>query len=600
MIKRILSIVIAMLILVPFALSLVACEKERTEEEIINDIVNSGTVALTLSVWIPTNANADSAEFAERLSSVEDAINKILRDKNYSTKLDLVAVSTEEYEEKLDAHIAEIKQKVDAKNGLLPSNISQGYVNQAEKIIYGDSYIYELAYPKVLDTQLDLFLIRNYKDYVKYAQSQNNKGELDSQIYDLKNYVDKLGGKYADIHRMIVPEIINQYMLGNSIFAIPNNHLYVEDAYQYILINKNALSTQEDVKIESITDIISCKDFINKIGENPSSGFVPFVGSLDDAPNFIEFDSSSLIGGSYNKSEPSSIFDLDDYTAYVQLYKDLVDSGYVKESLGEGEKAAVSFFYGSSTEAKEYEDEYYLIKSEMPVAKEECFSSMFAISKYSANYDRAMSILYLLLTDSDIITLLQYGIEGEDYTIELDENDQEYIVVNEESAYDMTGLNLGNSYHTYPSNGSSLGDWDYEKEINYDLVADPYMNIENNFNDNATDEEKASLEALRTAVSSYADSVKNLVDAMNGEEYGEFIKLYNLDIEKVTAEISELEENIEKETSATKLNEMQEKLNELKSLKSDYESNEAISIILGTKDYKNLVALYKEIYSKYN
>ena len=37
--KRILSIVLAMLMLLPLVFSFTSCERERTEEEIINDIV---------------------------------------------------------------------------------------------------------------------------------------------------------------------------------------------------------------------------------------------------------------------------------------------------------------------------------------------------------------------------------------------------------------------------------------------------------------------------------------------------------------------------------------------------------------------------------
>ena len=128
--KKILSIVLVMLMILPLAFVLTSCEEQRTEEEIINDIVNSGTTALTLSIWIPTNSDTNSQEFKDRLSKVEDKINEILRDKNLSTEIEITAFPTDEYEEKLANHLDEIKAKVEAKKGLLPSNISQGYVNR--------------------------------------------------------------------------------------------------------------------------------------------------------------------------------------------------------------------------------------------------------------------------------------------------------------------------------------------------------------------------------------------------------------------------------------------------------------------------------------
>ncbi len=598
--KRIFSIVLAMLLLVPFVLTFASCNKERTEEEIINDIINSGTIALTLSVWVPTNSDTESEDFQKRLIAVEDSINEILRDKNYSTKIKLTAVSSDEYEEKLKAHIADIEKKVENKNGILPSNISQGYVNEAEKIIYGDSYIYELAYPDVHDTQIDIFMIRNYEDYVTYAQSTDSKGR--AQIYNLFSYISKLGGTYSDIHRMIVPEVLEQYILGTeSIYAIPNNHLFAKDYYQYILINKNAFDNAEsDVEIDSITDIFACEAFINAIGANAESGYVPFVGSLNDAPNIFNLDTSNMVGGSNKNPTPSSIFDMEEYNKYVELYKKLNDNGYVKESLAEGEEAAVSFFYGSSIEAKEYADEYYLIKSEMPVAAEESFSSMFAISKYSANYDRAMSILYLLLTNSEIITLLQYGIEDEDYTIEINENDEEVIKVSEDTSYDMSNLNLGNSYHTYIGDGAAIDDWDYVKEINYDVVSNPYMSFNSNFEKNATKEEKDKLAELKAAVNAIASEVNVLIKTMTLEEYKEFLKLHAIDIAEINEKIAEAEENLTTETDEAKLAQIQTELNSLKATKAEYEGNEAINKLFATDDYKNLIELYNELYTKYN
>ena len=99
MFKKMLSIVLAMLILIPFVLTFTSCDKERTEEEIIYDIINSGTIALKLSLWIPTNSN--SPDFEERLDAVQNEINAILRDKNYSTEIEITAFSADEYDEKI-------------------------------------------------------------------------------------------------------------------------------------------------------------------------------------------------------------------------------------------------------------------------------------------------------------------------------------------------------------------------------------------------------------------------------------------------------------------------------------------------------------------
>lgn len=596
--KRILSVVLAMLMLIPLVFSFISCENERTEEEIINDIVNSGTTALTLSVWMPTKSDTESAEFKDRLTAVENAINEILRDKNLSTEIEFTAISNEEYEEKLTDHLAEIESKVAAKKGVLPSNVSQAYVNKAIKIPYGDSYMYELAYPAVLETQIDLFMIRSYDEYKKLAQSQN--------LYSLDSYISKLGGRYADIHKMISPAIFSQYAVDGSIYAIPNNHQYTNAHYQYVLINKEAYAAVEGIDIDEIKDILSCEALINAIGANTESGFVPFVAGIKDAPGIMNFDNSGLIGSTMENPAPSSIFDIEEYTKYVEMYKKLSDSSYVKESLADGEKAAVSFFYGTNEEVKAYEEEYYILETEKPVAyNEDIFSSMFAVSKYSANYDRAMKVLYLLQTDSKIVTLLQYGIEEEDYTIEINDDGEEFIKISDKTVYNMSGLNIGNSYQTYKNDGSTIDAWNDVKESNYDLKVYPYQDFLNNFNNDATDEEKAQLSDLVTKVNELAVNVNSNIDAMSYEEYVSFLELLKYDIENTNKSIEEKQKELDDlktaETPDTeKIAVLEDEIARLTDEKTAYESNSTVVIINSSEEYKALISLYTDLFDKYN
>ena len=603
--KRILSLVLVMLMLMTVVFSFASCEKERTEEEIINDIVNSGTTALTLSIWIPTNSDSESVEFKERLTAVENAVNEILRDKNYSTEIELTAISSDKYEEKLKAHLTDIEAKVAAKKGLLPSNVSQNYVNKAVKVPYGSSYMYELAYPAVLETQIDLFMIRSYDDYKSLVQADN--------LYNLDSYLSKLGGQYADIHRMISPAVFAKYAILSSesaktasTYAIPNNHQFTNAKYQYVLIDKEAAALAENVSVDNLTDVLSCEAIINAIGANSESGFVPFVGSLNDAPGIMSYDESNLIGSTLQSANPSKIFDIEAYTKYVEFYKKLQGSSYVKESLAAGEKAAVSFFYGTNEDIKAHEDKYYVIKTEKPVAYyEDMFSSMFAISKYSANYDRAMKIMYLLQTDSKLITLLQYGIEDEDYKINVNDDGEEYIEVSSETVYNMSGLNIGNSYHTYYGDGTTLDSWKNVKESNYDLTVYPYLDFLNNYNEKATNEEKLQVAELLQKVIALSNEVNASINAMSYDEYVAFLELLKYDINATNKRIEEIQKKLEELNASEEKNEeeisaLEEELAKLSAEKTVYESNQAVVSLNSSKEYADLVALYTELYNKYN
>lgn len=584
--KRIICIVLAMLLLIPFVLT--ACSKELTEDEIIDKIVNSGSKALTLSIWVPTNANVNDQSFKDRVDAVEEAINAILRDKNYSTMIEIEAYPVDKYEKALNDRFTSMEQSVSKDfGGQLPSIYSQGYVNKAEKVPVGNSYMYELAYPKVINSQLDIFYISGYDNYLSYVNAGN--------VHGLKEYVDD--GAFADINKMISPKILEKFVVGKDKYALPNNHLYTKDTtYQFVLVDTELLNAykeqkdlDDDFKLESI---LACEDFINFVGENYTD-YVPFVGTVDDAPGIYSFDSSNLIAGSTSNANPSSVFEIEEYNKYISMLKRL-NSSYVKSELAEGEKSAVSFFYGTKDELAALGDKYTAIKSEMPVAdKESVYESMFAISKYSIDYDRAMKMLYILQSNEEIITLLQYGIEGVDYEIVQDKKTgTEKVVRNEKSPYDMSGLILGNSYFTHKLGESPDYNWDEEKSINYDLVVDPYMNLFENYDSKATEEEKAQLSELLSSLNASASSIQSAISKMSAEEYEEFVELYAVDYEELVESIEKLEKK-EELTSEEKT-----ELKNLTSIKKNYDSNKTITLINST-EYNGLIEVYQKLYNSY-
>ena len=583
--KKILCLVIAILMLLPFILT--SCKKELTEQEIMDNISNSGATALTLSIWVPTDSDVNDQEFKDRLSAVEDEINVILRDKNYSTKIDLVAISNDDYETQLSHRFDTIKENI-ANGDKLPYIIADAYVNTTNKTPIGNSYIYELNYPSVLSNQIDIFYIRDYDDYRSYVAADH--------VQKLDSYLDKVGGRYKDLAKKIKPEFLSAMNINGSTYAIPNNHQY-GDQYQFILIDKEIFDSQDTIKIETITDIYSCKAFIDLVGQGGQSGVVPFVGTLNDAPGIVDFDSSNLVGSTITDGAPSSVFDIEEYNKYVAMYKELQGNSYVKDTLSDDEKAAVSFLYGTNTDAQALSENYYIIKSEMPIAREDTlFESGFAISKYSANYDRAMKVLYLIETDAEIITLLQYGIEGEDYKIEFDDKtSEESFVISKDTKYDMSSIYFGNGYMTYKENNSNVDDdgWADIKDINYDTIVSPYIGFLYNYTQNATEEEKEQLATLKSAVATLTSEVYAEIIAMSAEEYAEFVELYNVDIEDVTKQIEKLAEN---EVAS----EPSEEYAELLALKAKYEANETVVKLKSSEDYAKLIELYESLTKKYN
>lgn len=609
--KRIICLFLALLMIIPFILT--ACEEELTEQEIMDQISNSGDIALTLSVWVPTNSDVNDQAFKDNLEAVQEYINTILR-KDYTTQIEIKALPVAEYQQKLKEHVDSIRattavtdeEKKDPSKTQLPSVIADSYKNNVEKT---ESGRYEIDYPEVLSNQIDIFYISGEDNYRYFIDNQ--------ALYSLKSVLHEQTGSYNDIRKMIQKSILNKYQYKNvklegssaaiaddDIFAIPNNHIYTNsENNKYILINKelyNQFYGDSGVDINSIKNITECEEFVNLVGEAGLEGVIPFVGGIGseyasgfyDFPELVEGIDFDLIAGSQSDSTPTPIFGIKEYTDYITFYKKLSEKAYVSDALNENEKAAVMVLVNEDDVIK-YADEYVIINSESPFIDEQMvYESMFAVSTFSANYSRALRILYLLQTDSEIITALQYGIEGTTYTTYENEDGEETIelIRNEstnEPLYDMTDLYIGNGYRTYMSENKSVEDWENVKYyINYSTVDNPYLNLLENFQNNAKDNQKNAIKASTEKFQELAEAVSQMIETMSAEEFEHFVELYNTDISALNKKITEYEkkEELTEEERAD--------YEALLATKEEYSSNEVIKQ-LNSSDFKTLLTQYE-------
>ncbi len=626
--KRLLCIFVVMLMVLPMIFT--SCS-ELTEEEIIQNILGGedAVTALTLSVWVPTESETDSftkadkdddnglTDFQERLLAVEDAINAILIKRQFSTKIKLIAVKDSEYEAKIAQRfesMGDTRGNAKAQGDKYVNTVEKYYPNPADKTTYN----YEIKYPAVLDNQLDIFLVRSIDDLISHVENNN--------LQELDKYVSATGSTYSNINKLIRANILSQMKFNGKTYAIPNNHLYAEN-YQYLLIDKTVFDSQDDYKIDDIKDIFSCAEYLNAVGEAGDSGIVPLVATLSDAPGIVWLDKEMNMGTSLTSGDLSNIYDSEEYNKFVSFYKELSDKGYAKAELQEGQTSAVKFFYGTSDEAKALEDDYYIVKSTAPISNaEDVFASMFGISKYSINPDRAMKVLYLLYFDSEVRTLLQYGIEGVDYTTEFDDDRVERLKL-KDTAYKMNILYTGNEFYTYPGEGYAIDEWDDVKATNLDMVVNPFVRFEYYVNSSkVSSANKALIKEYKEALTALMAETSTSVEAMSSDEYKAFLEVYKTDIDSIVSKISTLEKNIQ--GLVTKIEELEAKISEetdadkkaslektLESKKAEMQKQEeALSAenakiddlknksIVGfnlnqSENYKKLLKIYNDVYA---
>lgn len=573
--KRLLSFVLAILML--STLFLVSCSDTRTPEEIMADIAkNSKDVALKFSVYIPTDADTDSPEFKERLAAVQEAINAKLRQD--CTEIEIIAIKDSEYDAKVSEKMAAVKADLTDSSGnivatqkpsyLAPTKIEQ---NVAEKVIgssgKADDFTIQLKYPDIQKNQVDIILIRSEEDYIKYYSN----GQLSSWKNDLAE-----SGKYYRINKIVKQDVLNALKVKNGdsidIYGIPNNHLYTDANYKYMMIDKSVADQVADFDIKNLTDDKGAVkyDALETFMESAKAlnGVVPFVATADDAPVTYWGNNGgfSVIGS--NGAKPSAIFDDASYVSFMKLLKKYGSTA------GESE-VAVSYFTGTKADAAAKENDYYMIQVGAPeITGEEIFSSVFAVTDYSANYSRAKEIVFTLQSDEEIRTLLQYGIKGEDYEIEdgvlemMKNNSGDY-------AYKMNPLYTGNGYITYAGEGVPMSYWEEVKTVNYEAKTNAYIGMENFFNKYA---DKATVLTNVSVLNTLNNTVKDQIANMTAEEFEAFITEWK-NASTENALVTSIKSADAYKTSLSKLNDLYTKFAEENAAKGKVETSTAAASV---------------------
>jgi hypothetical protein len=163
--------------------------------------------------------------------------------------------------------------------------------------------------------------------------------------------------------------------------------------------------------------------------------------------------------------------------------------GYYGEA-AEGQVVAVDFVKGDSVIKKAMEADgyytaengrqYYAVIAEYPEATEnELYGNMFAVSEYShAAVGRSMAIITYLNTNATIRNLLQYGIEGKNYTISEPSEGEVLTMLND--SYQMTLERTGNVFMAHPGEGKRADAWEGAREQNNESLIDPLLGFDFN------------------------------------------------------------------------------------------------------------------------
>lgn len=451
---RIISLILCILMLVPM---LASCGKKEDDSE--DKIVTSARKAETIGMYVIT----EDETTPEAAQAVEDAINKLVKSK-YTTKVDITFLKADEYYDKLEASFPKMKEQAAAAKN--PSNDTSEDSENADKeaatteaTILNEYGVPELKYPDIPDFQADIFVITDYNKYTEYVSGGN--------LYSLN---EALKDTYKKLNDYIYPAFINAATVNGTVYAIPNNRI-IGDECQYLILDKN-LTSEYGLNISNVRSISDLAPFFAWVKEN-KAGVTPILSPINaskvaylsvDLPNgFV--DRFSLVGNlpkiGATTLSAGNLFADEAYVNELLTLAKFKFGGYYGN--GTQTKFAAALKTGDAYDMAEYAEDYeiFAIKGDFE-SKETLCSSMFAISKHTTLFTRAMEVLTYINTDEDIRNLLQYGIKDVNYTID----EKTDILTRIDNSY-MMDINLtGNLYIAHAEEGITNNIWDFAKKQN--------------------------------------------------------------------------------------------------------------------------------------
>ncbi|MBQ9099067.1 MAG: hypothetical protein IJY50_06525 [Clostridia bacterium] len=500
----------------------------------------------------------DQKEALTQVLAVNKALNKITKAK-FKTLLNVKYVTEAEYYTKIEKAFAdhaiaieEAKAAAKAEREALKNGETLAEeTEEAGETVVNEHGIPELKYPEAAPYQVDILFIGNYDKYREYVDNEW-----------LVTLDDKLENSAMQISYYVNQIFLTSSMYTGGTYAVPNNttigdytYLCVKteemERYGYTLADFQQLSIYNDTFHEFLGKV---RQKCEQTAENKVYPIYSANGQLDlsmihywsFAQNGgswnLDHNKFSIFGGTYNnytideKTNEAYLTSRGDQIPYANLltndsnYIDLLKmkneyedaaNGYMTSDEANKTTAATCVVKGGWELKQQYEKMgYQVLVMENPRADDEIYRSMFALGAYTNEENRAMEIITYLNTNAEFRNLLQYGIEGTNYTlssvsIENEEGiAEEYYYINEtdNNLYKMDVNKTGNVFLAYPDSKESVLEWEYGKQQNLDAATYPTLGLYFDLESYWLDEKSVQI------VNAVSERVGALVLNMNNEQ----------------------------------------------------------------------------------
>lgn len=487
------------------SLMFVGCGESEVDLDTNTNEEVSARKAVTINMWLVSEKEIS----AETEALVEEAFNALTQSK-YTTKVDFVFLTEDEYFDTLDTALtAAAEHKASEEPGIFLPGFAEETTETVEttaEMVVNELGQRLLKYPDLEEHQIDIIFLsgeERLKQYISDGKLSAMDTNLNATSKVLKDY--------------IYPSFLEQIKHEKSTYAIPNNHLIGE--YTYLLINKE-LAAKYYFDLAKLNSFVDCADLIEEIGTK-ETGIVPVLSYADpvNMQYWLGNDDMALVA-SYVPAQATlgsrtvmrSLFDTASFTDHMVLMQKCEDNGWFAADPANTKDFGVAILTGGYELQEQYADKYEVKVLTYPTLTEETvYESMFAVSAYTANFDRAMEIITLINTNAEAKNILQYGVEGVHY--ELDEDDGTFSYLNDD--YRMNNLYTGNSFLAYPTADMPADVWENAKAANRDSRISPYYGLSTDWGNVS----ESFIETLRQISDGY---IQRMNACANAEELSAF------------------------------------------------------------------------------
>ncbi|MBB6637150.1 ABC transporter substrate-binding protein [Cohnella thailandensis] len=330
--------------------------------------------------------------------------------------------------------------------------------------------------------QMNLMMSSGEKLDLAYTFGQMYDSTVASgQILPLDDLLDKYGQGAVEA---VGADYLKAASLKGNVYGVPITGAYANKSGVYM---RKDLVEKYNIDLASIHTMADLEPVFQTIKDN-EPGMVPIGSGLVSPLEYDRFydrmgDRYGVLPGYDNGLKLVNLYETPEYANQVNLMHKWFKAGFINKDAATTKttsedmvKSGKAFAYFMASKPSMLAEETKLVGRELVEVdlQQDAYSTtsdiligLWTIAQQSENPERAMMLLNLLYTNSDLANLFAWGIEGKHYVKNSDGQIEYPSGVDSQSVgYNITSLTVANKLITHIFKGNESDLWDQIKAFN--------------------------------------------------------------------------------------------------------------------------------------